>query len=65
VLKRDQLIALITAELDAERHGRGGVLLDAWPDADHTTRLVFITRNIEEAAVKRLFDAVSALNPQT
>jgi len=34
VLKRDQLIALITAELDAERHGRGGVLLDAWPDAD-------------------------------
>ena len=41
------------------------VELDAWPDADHTTRLVFITRNIEEAAVKRLFDAVSALNPQT
>jgi hypothetical protein len=37
VLKRDQLIAWITAELDAERHGRGGVVLDAWPDADDRT----------------------------
>ncbi|MBH0237212.1 CobW family GTP-binding protein [Methylobrevis albus] len=33
------------------------VRLPAWPDADHRTRLVFITRDLEEAFVRRLFDA--------
>jgi G3E family GTPase len=37
------------------------VELDAWPDADHTSRVVFITRNIPEASVRHLFDAVRAL----
>ena len=31
--------------------------LDAWPDADRRTRLVFITRDLEEGFVKRMFDA--------
>jgi len=39
------------------------VELDAWPDADHASRLVFITRNIPEAAVRNLFAAVRALAP--
>jgi len=39
------------------------VELDAWPDADHASRLVFITRNIPEAAVRKLFAAVRALAP--
>ena len=37
------------------------VELNAWPDADHTSRVVFITRNIPEASVRQLFDAVRAL----
>jgi G3E family GTPase len=37
--------------------------LEAWPSADHATRLVFITRGIEEQAVRDLFDAVRALAP--
>ena len=37
------------------------VELEAWPSEDRTTRLVFITRNIEEQAVRDLFDAVRAL----
>jgi hypothetical protein len=37
------------------------VELEAWPDDDHTSRLVFITRNISEAAVKNLFAAVRRL----
>jgi len=31
--------------------------LDRWPDADHRTRLVFITRDLAEATVRELFDA--------
>jgi G3E family GTPase len=37
------------------------VELAAWPDQDHKTRLVFITRNIAEADIRRLFEAVRAL----
>jgi len=40
------------------------VELEAWPDADQTSRLVFITRNIGEAEVKNLFAAVRALTPK-
>ncbi len=40
--------------------------LDRWPDDDHRTRLVFITRDLEEAFVKRMFDAfVGTLAPDT
>ena len=35
--------------------------LAAWPDPDHTSRLVFITRNISEAGVRGLLGAVRAL----
>jgi G3E family GTPase len=35
--------------------------LAAWPDADRTSRLVFITRNISEEQVRELFAAVRAL----
>ncbi len=31
--------------------------LEAWPDEDHRTRLVFITRDLEERKVRDLFDA--------
>ncbi len=31
--------------------------LAAWPDADHSTRLVFIGRDLEEAAVARILDS--------
>jgi G3E family GTPase len=31
--------------------------LDAWPDADRRTRLVFIVRDIEPRAIRELFDA--------
>ncbi|MGA2892011.1 MAG: GTP-binding protein [Xanthobacteraceae bacterium] len=37
------------------------VELQAWPDADHTSRIVFITRNIAERDVRNLFAAVAAL----
>ena len=37
------------------------VELQAWPDADRTTRIVFITRHIAEQAVRDLFAAVRAL----
>jgi G3E family GTPase len=37
------------------------VELTAWPDADHTTRLVFITREVPEEDVRALFAAVRAL----
>ncbi|MFL5064951.1 MAG: GTP-binding protein [Xanthobacteraceae bacterium] len=40
------------------------VELAAWPDADRTSRLVFITRNVAESAVRNLFGAVRALAPQ-
>jgi G3E family GTPase len=35
-----------------------------WPSGDRTTRLVFITRGIERAAVASLFDAVRAVAPR-
>ncbi len=31
--------------------------LERWPDDDRRTRLVFITRDLEEGFVKRMFDA--------
>src|SRR2546421_3451747 len=37
------------------------VELTSWPDADRTSRLVFITRNIPEPQVRDLFAAVRAL----
>ena len=33
------------------------VILDAWPDADQRSRLVFIVKNIEETLVQRLWAA--------
>ncbi|WP_181704589.1 GTP-binding protein [Chthonobacter rhizosphaerae] len=33
------------------------VRLPAWPDGDHRTRLVFITRDLAEGFVRRMFDA--------
>ncbi|MGV6874512.1 CobW family GTP-binding protein [Pseudochelatococcus sp. B33] len=33
------------------------VTLPAWPDGDHTTRLVFILRDLDEAFVRRLWSA--------
>jgi G3E family GTPase len=42
------------------------VRLPAWPDADRRTRLVFITRDLPEDEVRRLFDAfVGVLAPDT
>ena len=35
--------------------------LASWPDGDRTSRLVFITRNITQAQVWNLFDAIRAL----
>jgi G3E family GTPase len=37
------------------------VELSAWPDGDHHSRLVFITRNLPEAAVRDLLAATRAL----
>jgi G3E family GTPase len=37
------------------------VELDKWPDGDHDSRIVFITRNISERDVRALFAAVRAL----
>jgi G3E family GTPase len=37
------------------------VELAVWPNEDHTSRLVFITRNLAEAQVRDLFAAVRAL----
>jgi G3E family GTPase len=39
------------------------VELQAWPGTDHGSRVVFITRNIGEEAVRNLFAAVRALTP--
>ena len=36
--------------------------LQAWPDDDRASRIVFITRGIHEKAVRGLFDAVRALS---
>jgi hypothetical protein len=41
------------------------VELQAWPDKDHSTRVVFITRNIAEQAVRDLFAALRALQPRS
>jgi len=35
--------------------------LAAWPSADHSTRLVFITRGISRESVVQLFSVVGAL----
>jgi hypothetical protein len=37
------------------------VELAAWPDKDHVSRLVFITRNISERQVRDLLASVRAL----
>ncbi|MEO0909679.1 MAG: GTP-binding protein, partial [Pseudomonadota bacterium] len=37
------------------------VRLDAWPDEDHRTRLVFITSNIDPDKIRELFEAI--INP--
>jgi G3E family GTPase len=40
--------------------------LERWPDEDRRTRLVFITRDLDEGFVKRMFDAfVGTLAPDT
>jgi G3E family GTPase len=36
------------------------VLLPAWPDADHRTRIVFITRNLPQAAIEESLAAFEA-----
>jgi G3E family GTPase len=41
------------------------VELDAWPDQDHSSRVVFITRNIAQHTVMNLFEAVDALTPRS
>lgn len=33
--------------------------LDAWPDDDHRTRLVFITRDIPKEAIQKIFDSLA------
>jgi G3E family GTPase len=38
------------------------VELTAWPDGDHTTHIVFITRSIPELHIRNLLTAVSALS---
>jgi Cobalamin synthesis protein cobW C-terminal domain len=37
------------------------VELEAWPDGERLSRVVFVTRNISEAQVRDLFAAVKAL----
>ncbi|MEP3045354.1 MAG: GTP-binding protein [Roseibium sp.] len=40
--------------------------LDAWPDDDHRTRMVFITKDLSEGFVRKMFEAFSgALRPDT
>ena len=34
-------------------------MLEEWPDADRRSKLVFITRDIEESTIKKLFHAFS------
>jgi G3E family GTPase len=41
------------------------VELDAWPDENRQSRVVFITRNIAEKQVRDLFAAVGALTPSS
>ncbi|WP_298963989.1 GTP-binding protein [uncultured Roseibium sp.] len=62
----------------AEDHGRPVVIhgvqhvfhppatLEAWPDEDHRTRMVFITKDLPEGFVRKMFEAFSgALLPDT
>jgi hypothetical protein len=37
------------------------VELQSWPDQNRDSRVVFITRNVHEAAIRDLFAAVAAL----
>jgi G3E family GTPase len=37
------------------------VTLDQWPSADHDSRMVFITKNIEAKLIESLFNAVGAI----
>jgi hypothetical protein len=37
------------------------VTLDRWPSGDRDTWIVFITRNIPEVAIRKLFDAALAM----
>ncbi|WP_460451962.1 CobW family GTP-binding protein [Alsobacter sp. SYSU BS001988] len=37
------------------------VMLERWPDQDHRTRLVFITRDLDESFVRRMWDAFSGV----
>jgi G3E family GTPase len=37
------------------------VKLDRWPSDDHESRIVFITRNLREEAIRGLFDAIGAM----
>ncbi|MGE0260693.1 MAG: GTP-binding protein, partial [Alphaproteobacteria bacterium] len=37
--------------------------LEAWPDGDRRSRLVFITRGLSREAVERLFEAVQGIEP--
>ena len=39
--------------------------LDQWPSADRDTRMVFISRKLDEAMIRGLFAAVGALLPGT
>jgi len=40
--------------------------LEAWPDSDHRTRMVFITKDLPEGFVRKMFEAFSgALLPDT
>ncbi|GAA0784959.1 GTP-binding protein [Roseibium denhamense] len=40
--------------------------LEAWPDDDHSTRMVFITKDLPEGFVRKMFEAFSgALRPDT
>lgn len=42
------------------------VTLEAWPDQDHRTRMVFITKDLPEGFVRKMFEAFSgALLPDT
>lgn len=40
------------------------VRLDAWPSADLSSRLVFITRGIDSNAIRRVFEAIETLTPE-
>ena len=37
------------------------VELQAWPAGEHTSRMEFVTRNIDERTMRAMFEAVRAL----